>query len=568
MVKHGSSGLNIIKFLLTLAAIFALYLVSELAFFRIDLTTENKYSLSDESRQTLKSLDDVVYVKVFLDGELPADLVRFQRNIEETLEEFKAWAGQNLEYEFVNLYDEKNEEKRQVKMREIAEKGVIVTPLYHTDDEGGQTDRIIFPGALVSYQTREIPVNLLKDNPLLSYHENLTNSVETMEYEFLRAIKSLITEEVEKVVFIEGHGELDYFETYDIASELSLFFQVDRGRISGDLSEIIDYRAVIVAGPKSAFSEKEKFVLDQYLMHGGNLMFFVEPVEAYADSLQKYGRTYTAYQDPNIYDLIFKYGIKTGYNLVKDMQCNLKQTLVTVNNQEPQARLLPFWYNPLITAPQSHLITRNLNYIRSEFISAIDTTPAPIPGLKRTVLLSSSDSAAIVSNPAYIDIEEMQTEPGRISFTDSRIPLAILAEGEFTSFYKNYGIPEGVKLNGVVPRDNGTGSVFVAADADLIRNDVMVRNNQPIPQPLGQDRDTRQRFANKDFIMNLVNYVTGDRSLIELRSRDFKLRLLDRARIRVKSERIKWAVVNTLGPVLLVVFGGLFFLFVRKRKYS
>ncbi len=551
----------------TVAGVILLFYLSGIGFFRIDLTSEKKYSLSQESKQILRNLDDIVYIKVYLDGDLPNDLVRFRQSIEEHILELQAYAGRFLEYEFVNLYEETDTEIRNRQMQELAEKGLRITDVQLRDDEGGLTTKIIFPGAVISYGNIEFPVNLLKNNPALPYQENLKNSVEALEYEFMRAIKSITSDKVEKVAFIEGHGELDFYETYDISTELSLFFQVDRGRITGDLSQVMDYKALLISQPEQAFSEKEKFVLDQYLLNGGNILFFIDPVEANEDSLIR-GRTFTRFRELNIYDLLFKYGVRMSYNLVKDLQCNYKRIQTSINNQEPTTRVLPWWYSPLITAPDDHILTRGLNYIKGEYVSAIDTTPAEITGRNRTVLLTSSDTSALIENPVYITMEEVTRPPDRRIFNRSDLPMAILVEGMFDSYYKNYGIPPGVETSGITPLDEGEGAVFVAGDGDMIRNDVIIRNREPVPQPLGYDRDTRQTFGNKDFIMNVVNYMTGDRSLIKLRSREFKLRLLDRTKTRLKQERIKWILINTVSPVLIVLLIGAAYNFRRKNKYG
>lgn len=546
-------------------AVFAVYFSGK-AFFRIDLTSEKKYSLSDDSKMILRNLEDIVYLRVYLDGEMPNDLISFKKSVEEFIQELKAYGGSKIAYEFINLYDEANTEVRNTKMRELTEKGLRITDVQLRDEEGGVSTKIIIPGAIISYRDVEFPVNFLKNNPALPYQENLRNSLETLEYEFMRAIKSITSNKIEKIAFIEGHNELDFYETYDISSELSLFFQVDRGQLTGALSQVMDYSALIVAGPETPFSEAEKFILDQYLLHGGRLLFFIDPVEANEDSLIR-GRTFTRYRDLNIYDLLFTYGVRISYNLIKDIQCNYKRVQTSVNNQEPVTRVYPWWYSPVFTAHKDHILTRGLNYIKGEYVSSIDTTSAVIEGQERTVLLSSSDTSARIVNPVYISMSEVTRPPDRGVFNKSRLPVAILAEGNFNSFYKNYGIPEGADPGGIPVLDKGNGALFVAGDADLIRNDVLLNNQSPIPQPLGYDRNTRQTFGNKDFIMNLVNYMTGDKSLIQLRSREYKIRLLDRARLRAKSERLKWTLVNSLIPPVVVIVFGVFHNYRRRKKY-
>ncbi|HYW95346.1 MAG TPA: hypothetical protein VE870_07155, partial [Bacteroidales bacterium] len=278
---------------------------------------------------------------------------------------------------------------------------------------------------------------------------------------------------------------------------------------------------------------------------------------------------FTSFLDLNLYDLLFKYGFRIDYNLIKDVQCNYVKVESSMQGQSPKPVILPWVYYPLLSPPKDNFLTRGLNYIETEFASAIDTTPAPLPGVKRTVLLSSSDTSALVENPVYISMDEITHPIDRRQYTRSGLPVAILAEGTFPSFYKNYGVPKGVKPEGVKIMDSSKPAmVFVAGDGDMIRNGVKVTPADTIPLPLGYDRDTRQTFGNKDFIMNVINYMTDDMGLIRLRARDFKLRLLDRARIRLKREQVKWELINTLLPIAIIILGGLLFNIQRRRKYG
>ncbi len=297
-------------------------------------------------------------------------------------------------------------------------------------------------------------------------------------------------------------------------------------------------------------------------------MFFLDPVQTHADSLTS-GRTFTEYNDVNLNDLLFKYGIRIDYNLIKDLQCNYVKVETSVNGENSRISFMPWWYYPLLTASPENSLTRGLNYIKGEFVSAIDTTTAAIPGVKRTVLLASSDTSARIDNPIYISMDEVTRAPNRNTFNKSRLPVAILAEGEFESFYANYGIPEGVTPADVqIIRKSKPAMVFVAGDGDLIRNDVQVTADGTIPMVLGYDKDTRQTFGNKEFIMNVINYMTDDQGLIELRSREFKLRLLDKSRIRTNDMKLRWKLINTVLPVVVILIFGLGFNYFRKQKYS
>jgi len=553
---------------MVVAAVILLNIFAGIKFFRIDLSSENRYTLNPGSREILRNLDNAVYIRVYLDGDLPSDLVRFRQSIKEMLLDFRAYAGKNLSFEFVNIYDEPDAKIRNQFMQNLAERGLRVTEVKNKDAEGGYSTKIIFPGAMISYNGVDFPVNLLKNNPGLSYQINLNNSVQSLEYEFIRAIKSLSSKKVDKIAFIEGHNELDFYQVNDISSELSLFFQVDRGSINGNLTNLLEYKALIIAQPLRKFNDRDKFAIDQYIMRGGKVLFFLDPVQTHADSLVS-GRTFTEYNDVNLYDLLFKYGIKIDYNLVKDIQCNYVRVESSINGQEPTSSFMPWWYYPLLTSSSENPLTKGLNYVKTEFVSAIDTTPAVILGLKRTVLLATSDTSAKIENPSMITMDEITKAPNRKSFNQSRLPIAILTEGEFESFYANYGVPEGVTpANVEIIKKSKPAMIFVAGDGDMIRNDVEVTAQGNIPMILGYDKDTRQTFGNKEFILNVINYMTDDQGLIALRSREFKLRLLDKTKIRTPQMQVKWKMLNTVLPVAIIVIAGILFSYFRKRKYS
>jgi len=559
---------HIIQLILSLILVAGVNFLGSFRFFRIDLTSEKKFTLAPTTKSILEDLDDIVFVRVYLDGELPGDMVHFRQSIDELLNEFQAYAGSHLEFVFVNPYEEKDESTRNDQMNKLAEKGLRPINVHLKDDEGTMTSKLIFPGALITYKGLTFPVNLLKNNPALPYQQNLNNSVESLEYEFLRAISTLSNPKIEKIAFIRGHGELDFYQTYDLGKELSLFFDVKWERINGNLDTLLNYRAIIIAQPLEAFPEADKFAIDQYIMRGGKALFFIDPVQTNQDSLI-YGRTYTSFLDLNLYDMLFKYGFRIDYNLLKDLQCNYIKLETTVPGGSPQVSVLPWWYYPLLSASDDHFLTKGLNYIKSEFVSRIDTTSQVSDNLRRTVLLASSDSSALITNPVYISMDEVVKPPDKRMFNRSGIPVAVLAEGVFPSFYKNYGVPEGVKPADVqIIKESVPTSIFVAGDGDMIRNEVVMNNNRPEPLPLGYDKDTHQTYGNKEFAMNLINYITDDKALISLRAREYKIRLLDKTKVRTKKEQLKWKLINVLLPVLLVIIAGLLYNYFRRRKFG
>jgi len=559
---------HILQLVITLALVLLLGVLSGMKFFRIDLTSEKRYTLSQSSKHLLRELDEVVFVKVYLDGELPAEFVNFRKSIHELMDEFRAYGGDKMQYEFVNLYDETDEAIRNRMIGELYERGLNVTNIQFNDGEGGASTKHIFPGAMISYKGYEIPVNLLKNNPSLAHEQNLNNSIQTLEYEFMRAIHSLTMEEVPRIAFIEGHGELDSLQTHSLMDELKNFFQVDRGYINGNIEALKTYQALIIAKPMRTFSEADKFAIDQYIMLGGKILFFLDPVHPFADSLSA-GTTVALANQVGLEDLLFNYGIRINYNLAADLQCNLVPVNTAPAGEQANFTMVPWVYHPLLAGPASHPVTRGLNYVKSEFASTLDTIENSDQEVAKTVLLATSPKSRKRDVPLYISMEEVTVQPDPALYTSSFLPVGILLEGEFESFFKNYPVPEGVYPpdHQVIKRSNPT-SVFVLSDGDIPANEVQYEQGAFRAQRLGYDRYTRQTFGNLEFVMNVVNFMTDESGIMELRSREFKLRLLNKEITNQKNEVLKWKLINTLLPLILLLMAGLAIQFVRKRRYT
>jgi ABC-2 type transport system permease protein len=409
---------------LVLGAVTLLTFLSGFKFFRLDLTSEKRYSVSTSSRRLMEGLDEPVYIRIYLDGELPPEFVNFRKSVRELMDDFRAYAGDNLQYEFINLYDEPDEAIRSRVIGELYDKGLNVTNIQIRDGSGGTSTRLVVPGALVSYRGYELPVNLLKNNPSLSHEMNLNNSIQALEYEFARAIYSLTLTEVPKIAFIEGHGELDSLQTHSLMDELRNFYQIDRGTISGNVEALLPYEALIVARPTRMFSEADKFAIDQYIMHGGKVLFFLDPVDPFADSLS--GGTTVALANPvGIEDILFKYGVRINYNLIADLQCNLVPVNTAPEGEQARFTMMPWVYNPLLAGPALHPVTRGINYVRSEFASSLDTVGEYSPAVRRTVLLSSSTASRKRDVPLYISMEEVMVQPDPALYTESLWPFCL-----------------------------------------------------------------------------------------------------------------------------------------------
>jgi len=554
---------------LVLVAGLVLGLLSQRLFFRLDLTSENRYTLAHSSRERLKDLDDVVLVRIYLDGEMPSEFKNFQKQIRDLMEECRAYAGEALQYEFVNLYAESDEDIRQRMIGELYDRGLRVTSVQMKDREGGSTSRILFPGAMVSYRDQSMPVNLLKNNPALSHEQNLNHSIQTLEYEFMRAIHSLTQAEVPRIAFVEGHGELDSLQTHSLMNELKNFFQVDRGYIQGNLQAILHYEALIIARPLYPFSEADKFALDQYIMRGGRVLFFLDPVNPFADSLSG-GTTVALARQVGLEDLLFKYGVRINHNLVADLQCSPVPVNTASSGEQARFTLMPWVYHPLLAGPPAadHPVTRGLNYVKAEFASSLDTVGS-LSGIKRSVLLASSAASRLRDVPLYLSMEEVTVAPDPALYTQSHVPVAVLSEGIFPSFYTHYPMPPGVRMGMLEPlTESKPAAVLVVADGDIPANRVGFENGTYRAQPLGYDPYTRQTFGNLDFLLNVINQMTDKNGLMDLRSREFSLRLLKREVLTQPSLLRRWKIINALLPLALTILAGLVLVYGRKRKYS
>ncbi len=566
--SHTWQRRNLVELASILMVVVLVSVGSGMKFFRIDLTSEKKYTLSHNTRKVMENLDGVVFIRIYLEGEMPSEFVNFRNHIRDLMDDFRAWAGEKLQYEFVNLYDEPDEEIRSRMIGQLYDQGLNVTSIQVSDREGGKTARILFPGAMVSYGKYTMPVNLLKNNPSLTHEMNLNHSIQTLEYEFMKAIHSLTMEEVPRIAFIEGHGELDSLQTFSLMDELKNFFQVDRGYINGNMEVLKNYKALIVARPTRMFSEADKFALDQYIMGGGKVLFFLDPVNPFADSLTG-GTTVALANQVGLEDLLFKYGVRINYNIVADLQCSAVPVNTASTGEQPRFSLMPWVYHPLLTGNTQHPVSRGLNDVKAEFASSMDTVATGNREVSATVLLSTSESSRSRDVPLYLSMEEVMVQPDPALYKDSGLPVAVLLEGIFTSLYKNYPVPSGVYPTGseVLPQSLPT-SILVVTDGDIPANAVSLDQGYLRPEKLGYDKYTRQTFGNLEFVMNAINQMTDEAGIMELRSREFKLRLLNREITSQRESLVFWKLINSILPMLLVIIPGIILQFARRRRYS
>lgn len=566
---------RLLQFLLSILIIVLVNIVATRLFTRIDLTAEKRYTLSETTKELLRGVDDIVYFQIYLEGDFPAGFTRLQQATREMLDEFRAYS-RNIEYEFINPSASEDPKERNDVYQLLIEKGLQPTDLQVSTKEGRQ-QQIIFPGAIVSYKGREMSLELLRSQLGAPSEKVLNNSLEGLEYNLASTISTLTSDKKPAIALIGGHGELGNRFVYDAAESLSESYAVERVFIDGQLNSLTRrdsispgririsnrFDAIIIAKPDSAFSEKDKFLIDQYIMRGGSVLWLVDPVMASMDSLQDSESTMGIWQDLKLEDLLFNYGARLNPNLVTDLNA-LPIPLRTgqVGNQ-PQIDFFPWYFFPVITPVSDHPIVKNLNAIKTEFVSSLDTVGAP--GIKKTILLKTSRHTRTLSTPVMISLSMLQQEPDQRLYQGPPEPVAVLLEGKFESNYTNR-IPPLIRDNEEIDflSEGKPAKMIVVTDGDIIKNQLHFSQNYPLP--LGYDQYTGETFGNKDFILNAMNYLTDNSGLIDIRAKELKIRLLDMT--KVNNQKAFWQLLNVMGPVVLILVFAVIQSYLRRRKYS
>ncbi|AXE19285.1 gliding motility-associated ABC transporter substrate-binding protein GldG [Runella rosea] len=539
---------RIVKIAVFLIALMGLNVLASFVFFRWDLTEEKRYSISDATKRLLQNLDGQVVVKVYLTGDFPAGFERLERAVQETLESFSDYAGANIAYRFIEPNDPKLQE-------ELTQKGLIPTNLFANED-GKRTERLVFPGAMLVYEGKEYPVQLLKGNQSASPEERLNQSYEGVEFELASAIRRLTLKEHKRIGILVGHTKVPPPRFSDLLATLQqnydLYFDVQNPDSweKGDL--------LIIPKPDLPFTEDEKYRLDQFVMRGGKLVLFADG--ARVDSVSLEG-TFAQPSALNLDDLLFKYGCRINQNLVKDLSCALLPLNVGNMGDKPQIKPMPWRFFPLINNFGKHPIVRNLDAIYTRFPSSIDTVDAP--GIVKTPLLLTSQYTKLLKAPALVAYNEARQQPDPREYNAGVKNVALLLEGSFSSLYNNRLLPNDPRMSSFVGQGK-PAKILVVSDGDMLVNDIDYARDAPFP--LGYDRLSGKTFANKDFVLYAIDYLMDSEGLITARNKQVTLRPLDK--IRLKEERTQWQLLNLLAPLVLIGLLGGVWQWTRKRKYA
>ena len=558
----------IIILVLVFAILLLLNVVSRFFYYRLDLTSEKRYSISQPSKTLAKNLKDVVTVKVYLDGDLNAGFTRLKESTRNLLNELRAYGGKNIEYEFIDPMAIQNLDERKALMTDLIQRGLSPTNLT-TKSKTESKQQLIFPGAIVSFGGRSMPVQLLENQIGFSPTQILNNSEILLEYKFANAIQKLSQYRAPQVAFIQGNNELTNLQTAGIRQTLAeLEYEVKDFDLQANyhIPERID--AIVIAKPRLAFEEKDKYKIDQYIMHGGKVLWLVDGTNAELDSLKRSGGIQSAIgNDFNLDDMLFKYGVRLNTDLVQDINlCNPIPLVVGQMGNAPQTEMFPWYYFPLLVSENNHAINRNLDPVASFFASTIDTIQTP--GVSKTILLHTTENAKAQLAPTRVHFGILQSKPNPAYYNQPKLPIAVLLEGEFESVYKNRLSPDFLAASDTLQNlkfidKSKRSKMIVIADGDIIRNDV---RNDSSAYPLGYYMYTKQQFANNSFILNCIEYLIDDSGILETRNKEVKMRMLNS--VKVEDEKLKWQLINIALPISLIVVLGIAFGFYRRKKYT
>lgn len=542
------------------AALVLLYVLHALFPFRIDLTEDRRYSLHPATKEVLSQMTEPLEIEILLTGNLPGGMRRLQTEIEETIRTFNSYSPYRISYHFQDPLALEGEEQQEY-IYTLSEYGINPTNLHRTVD-GGQATRLIFPGVVIRDSEYETGVLLLRGERGMSPDEILNLSIENLEFELINGIRKMVTQHQYEVGIIMGHGEMEEDDGYGMVEALVVDHEIYKVPIEDaqSLDDLIDFEVLIIAGPKEAYSDKSKYLLDQYLMAGGKLMFFVDQMAV--DLAQAGGAGTVAMPfETGLDDLLFRYGVRINRDLIQDLNFGYHPVITGDFGDQPQISPLPWPFYVVAGRMKDHPITKGLDQIQFKFVSSLDTVKAD--GVIKTPLVFTSDYSRRVAAPARVAFEDMALEPDIEQFQDRRLPLVYLLEGNFTSFYRNRFLPDGVDKKNF--REEGSaGKVMVVGDGNVVKSDVDIATREPLP--LGRDPYTGNEYANRIFLQNAVSYMINPDGIISSRVKQFQIRTLNK--VKVRNQKTFWQVINVVLPVSLIFLVGFVKVYWRRSKYG
>lgn len=548
------------KFIILIIGLVAINIISNYVFMRFDLTQDKRYTLSETTLAILKNTKEPLYIDIFLEGNFPGQFKKLQSETKQMLEELKVY-NSNIVFQFVNPLE--NPDEADAIMQQFYERGL--TPIkISVNDKGKQSQEVVYPWAIATYKNKSTKIPLLKNKMGATTEEKVISSVQHLEYAFADGLHKITTEKKKKIAVIKGKNELpdvfkaDFLQTvrdnYFIAP-----FPLDSVKTNPQLFEkaLQTFDLAIIAKPKSAFSDAEKQVLDQFIINGGKALWLVDAVNMDMESLNQTGSTLAFPMDLGLNDMFFKYGFRINPVLIKDMQAVPIALATGKRGSETQYQNYPWLYSPFVFTESKHPVVNNIDGLKLEFTNPIDTLKN---GIKKTVLLKSSAYSRKIGTPVEVNLEMVNEKPEAKDYIPGNFPVSILLEGQFHSVFENRVLAfKSTNFKAV----GKPSKMIIVSDGDIIKNQL---DDQGQPMELGFDKWTNQLYANKEFLMNCVNFLLDDNGLINIRGKEVDLPLLDPEKVR---EEYTYTQFLTIGvPLVILGLFGIVITYLRKRQFA
>ncbi|KGN82325.1 hypothetical protein HW49_02080 [Porphyromonadaceae bacterium COT-184 OH4590] len=549
--------------LVVILAIVVLF-ATKIIFFRIDLTEEKRFSISKASKDILRKIDKPINVNIYL-GEADANIAYLRNAVADMLDEFSAYANHDISYRYINPANAKSDKERNDNFRRLEERGLSPITISTRDAQGKVSQTLVFPWAEVMLDSDTLPVSLMKPTAMKTGEASVNAAVEELEYNFIEMINILSKTNFDKIAFLEGHGELSEIETYSIMEQLRMYFQIDRGTLADDASILTPYKAIVIAKPTKPFSESDKYIIDQYIMNGGKVLWLLDAINYSSSELSKSGISPVLALDLNLNDMLFRYGARLETTVVQDLQCLYMPINVATVGEPPVFEQMPFTYSPLLMTSPENPITKNLMNVKADFPSFVQQVSLE-NGIDMEVILATSNASHVDMAPTNINLKSIANINPEQFVNAQFLPVGVLMQGKFESIFRHRQVPN--NLTNLQPRRDKSEhtKMIIVADGDIARNEIeQSKAGQIGIVPLGLDRNTGQSYGNSTFIINSLLSITDDDALIQLRNRTIKLRMLDKQKIT--SDRVFWQLINTLLPVLILTLLGAGYVYMRKVRY-
>ena len=526
-------------------------------FVRIDLTKDQRYSIHQATKQLIGELESDLGVTIYLAGDLPIGFRQLQRATKELLAEFKAHTTYPIHCQIIDINKVPIQERKAI-VKNLAAKGIQPTNL-SIQKQGQRTEKLIYPGALLAYQGQEIGVMLLKGNQLTAPAQMISQSMENLEYELTQGLVKLVKKAPIKLGFVKGHGQPDEKRLHGFFRAMREQYAVHEIHLT-KACNLSAYQALFIVKPQQAFSEAEKYLLDQYIMQGGKVLFFIDQLRIDMNNLRS-GQSFALPINLNLDDQLFRYGIRINHDLIQDLHAGVYPIIVGKMGNQPQVRLLNWPFFPILTTFANHLITKNLNPIYAQFVSSLDTVKAD--AVTKTPLVCTSKYSRRLGVPVHVDLASLSQEPQPSLYNQGPLPVVYLLEGQFSSLYKNRLPPLGFEEAQFIPTSHPT-KILVAASSSLLLNAIEPRQNQPLAW--GYDPFLRQHFANDDFVLSTLAYMLREDGLINTKRKMLKLRYLDK--VKLAENRLAWQLINISIPLLVLLLIGILWTNIYKQIYT